>query len=53
MNPNETIPRFDAFLAERGLRLEPIAAGGTALALMGIIHRETRGNLAGRLGHGL
>ena len=42
MNPNETIPRFDAFLAERGLRLEAIAAGGTALALMGIITRETR-----------
>ncbi len=42
MKPNEIIPRFDAFLVERGLRLEAIAAGGAALALLGIIHRETR-----------
>jgi hypothetical protein len=42
MNPNEIIPQFDAFLAERGLRLEAIATGGAALALLGIIHRETR-----------
>lgn len=42
MKPTELIPRFDAFLAERGLALEAIATGGAALALLGIIHRETR-----------
>lgn len=42
MKPSEIIPRFDAFLAERGLALEAIAAGGAALALLGIICRETR-----------
>lgn len=42
MNPAEIIPQFDAFLAERGLALEGIAAGGTALALLGVISRETR-----------
>jgi hypothetical protein len=42
MKPTEIIPRFDAFLAERGLVLEAIATGGTALALLGIISRETR-----------
>lgn len=67
MKPTEIIPRFDAFLAERGLVLEAIATGGAALALLGIIHRETRDcdliepdlspaileDLARRLGHGL
>ncbi|MFZ4512340.1 MAG: DUF6036 family nucleotidyltransferase [Geothrix sp.] len=42
MRPVELIPRFDAFLAERGLKLEAVVAGGTALALLGIIQRETR-----------
>ena len=42
MKPTEIIPRFDAFLAERGLALEAIATGGAALALLGIISRETR-----------
>jgi hypothetical protein len=42
MNPSEMIPRFDGFLAERGLTLEAIATGGAALALLGIITRETR-----------
>lgn len=42
MIPIEIIPRFDAFLVERGLRLEAIATGGAALALLGIISRETR-----------
>jgi len=42
MNPSTTIPRFDTFLSERGLRLKAIITGGTALALLGIIARETR-----------
>lgn len=42
MQPTETIPLFDAFLADRGLRLEAIVTGGAALALLGIISRETR-----------
>ena len=39
MRPVELIPLFDAFLAERGLKLEAVVAGGTALALLGIIQR--------------
>lgn len=42
MKPSEIIPRFEAFLAEQGLTLEAIATGGAALALLGIIIRETR-----------
>jgi len=42
MKPAEILIRFDAFLARRGLRLEGIAIGGAALALLGIITRETR-----------
>jgi len=42
MDPAQIAPLFDAFLAERGLRLEAIATGGAALALLGIVHRETR-----------
>jgi len=42
MNPAEIFPRFDAFLASRGLLLDATATGGAALALLGIIHRQTR-----------
>ncbi len=42
MKPSDIIPRFDSFLAEQGLVLEAIATGGAALALLGIIGRETR-----------
>ncbi len=42
MKPSEIIPRFDAFLVGQGLALEAIATGGAALALLGIIGRETR-----------
>lgn len=42
MKPSEIIPRFDTFLTEQGLFLEAIATGGAALALLGIINRETR-----------
>lgn len=42
MNPSVIIPRFDTFLAARGLSLEAIITGGAALAFLGIISRETR-----------
>lgn len=42
MNPADLLPRFDANLAERSLRLEGVVIGGAALALMGLISRETR-----------
>lgn len=42
MKPTEIISRFDAFLVERNLTLEAVATGGAALALLGIITRETR-----------
>ncbi len=42
MQPTETLPRFDALLAARGLRLEAVVTGGAALALLGIISRGTR-----------
>ncbi|NTV75229.1 MAG: hypothetical protein HGA66_13625 [Holophaga sp.] len=42
MNPGTTFPLFDRLLAERGLALDAILTGGAALALLGIINRETR-----------
>jgi hypothetical protein len=42
MNPSTTIPDFDIFLAKRGLLLDAVVTGGTALALLGVISRETR-----------
>lgn len=42
MKPTEIIPLFDTFLDGRGLKLEAIVTGGAALALLGIINRETR-----------
>jgi hypothetical protein len=42
MYPTHILPLFDEFLTARGLGLEAIAAGGAALALLGVIHRETR-----------
>lgn len=42
MRPTEIIPMFDIFLAERNLHLEAVLIGGAALALQGIINRETR-----------
>lgn len=42
MNPTETIQRFDAFLAERGLSFEAVIVGGTALVLLGVTSRQTR-----------
>lgn len=42
MLPRPTIEAFDAYLAERGLRLEAIIVGGSALALLGVTDRHTR-----------
>lgn len=42
MRPQETIQAFDVFLAARGLKLEAVVVGGAALALLGVITRETR-----------
>ena len=41
MYPSETIPAFDSFLAERGLRLDGVLIGGAALSLLGVIERPT------------
>ncbi|MBI1944508.1 MAG: hypothetical protein HYS27_02360 [Deltaproteobacteria bacterium] len=42
MRPQETIQAFDVFLAARGLKLDAVVVGGAALALLGVITRETR-----------
>jgi len=42
MLPRPTIEDFDAYLAGRGLRLDAIVVGGSALALLGITDRQTR-----------
>lgn len=42
MFPRPTIEAFDVYLAERGLRLEAILVGGSALALLGVTDRQTR-----------
>jgi hypothetical protein len=42
MDPRTTIAAFDAFRAERRLRLEAVVIGGTALNLLGVVHRTTR-----------
>ncbi|MCC7173335.1 MAG: hypothetical protein IT459_23015 [Planctomycetes bacterium] len=42
MNPRDIIARFDDFLAERKLHLEAVVIGGTALALLGLISRQTK-----------
>jgi hypothetical protein len=42
MDPRTTIAAFDSFLARRGLSLEAVVVGGTALGLLGIVSRPTR-----------
>jgi hypothetical protein len=42
MLPRPTIEAFDAWLAARSLRLDAIVVGGSALALLGVIDRQTR-----------
>jgi hypothetical protein len=37
-----TIEAFDRYLADRGLRLDAVVIGGSALALLEVIARETR-----------
>ena len=41
MDPSLTVPAFDAFLHERGLRFEAVVIGGSALVLLGLIARTT------------
>lgn len=42
MKPTEIIPLFDEFMVERNLSLEAVLIGGAALALQGVITRDTR-----------
>lgn len=42
MKPSDIIPLFDRHLSDRGVIFEAVAVGGTALALLGLISRETR-----------
>ena len=42
MKPKETIKLFDDFLKKRGLSLDAVVIGGTALALLGVVSRQTR-----------
>ncbi len=42
MEATTTIALFDHFLAERGLSFEAVVIGGAALALLGIVSRQTR-----------
>jgi len=42
MKPRETIKRFDRFLAARGLSLDAVVIGGVAMALLGVVSRQTR-----------
>ncbi len=42
MLPRPTIEAFDEFLATRGLHLEAIVVGGSALGLLGVTDRQTR-----------
>jgi len=42
MLPRQTLEHFDDFLEARGLRLDAIIVGGSALVLIGIIDRPTR-----------
>ena len=42
MKPATLLQEFDAFLAERDVRFEAVIIGGAALALLGVIDRETR-----------
>lgn len=42
MVPRETMKAFDAWLSERPLSFEAVIVGGSALALLGVIDRQTR-----------
>jgi hypothetical protein len=42
MEVKKIIPQFDEFLAQRNLTFEAVIIGGAALALLGIVSRQTR-----------
>lgn len=42
MKPKEMLVQFDLFLADREVRFEAVVIGGAALALLGVITRETQ-----------
>lgn len=42
MKPTTILPKFNEFLKEKGLTFEAVCIGGAALALLGVITRETR-----------
>ena len=42
MRPKDTVTSFDQFLASRGAFFSAVAIGGAALAILGVISRETR-----------
>lgn len=42
MDPASTLRSFDEFLARRGLRLDAVVIGGTALNLLGVVARATK-----------
>ena len=42
MLPRDIVADFDRFLLERGLALDAVVVGGTALVLLGIISRATK-----------
>jgi len=42
MKPADILMQFDTYLTGRGLRLEGIAIGGAALALLGACPRKRR-----------
>lgn len=42
MSPRETLEAFDRYLTDRGLRLDAVVIGGTALNLLGVISRATK-----------
>jgi hypothetical protein len=42
MRPEVTLRDFDSFLKERGLSFQGVVIGASALALLGVISRETR-----------
>jgi hypothetical protein len=42
MKPKDTIVAFDTFLKERGFSFDAVVIGGAALALLGLVSRQTR-----------
>jgi hypothetical protein len=42
VKPKEIVAKFDLYLASKGLEFEAVVIGGAALALLGVITRETQ-----------